>query len=66
MIGPAAIVCGYAALAALAVTLILHARRTGRRRTAPTAYLGTVTSRPGGRWLVLVLWMWLGWHFFVR
>jgi len=25
-----------------------------------------VTSRPAGRWIVFALWLWLGWHLFVR
>jgi hypothetical protein len=50
----------------LAVTLVVHARGTGRRGATLTAYLASVTSRPAGRWLVLLLWMWVGWHFFVR
>jgi hypothetical protein len=66
MIGPAAILGGYAALVVLAVTLALHARGTGRAGSTPTAYLATVMSHPARRWLVLLLWMWVGWHFFVR
>jgi hypothetical protein len=66
MIGHAAILSGYAALVVLAVTLALRARGTGRAGSSPTAYLATVMSRPLGRWVVLLLWMWVGWHFFVR
>ncbi len=66
MIGQAAILSGYAALVVLAVTLALHARGTGRAGSTPTAYLATVMSHPLARWLVLLLWMWVGWHFFVR
>jgi hypothetical protein len=66
MVGQAAILGGYAALVVLAVTLALRARGTGRTGSAPTAYLATVMSHPAGRWLVLLLWMWVGWHFFVR
>ena len=66
MIGQAAILSGYAALAVLAGALVLHARGTGRAGSTPTACLATVMRRPVGRWLVLLLWMWVGWHFFVR
>jgi hypothetical protein len=66
MIGQAAILSGYAALVVLAVTLALHARGTGRPGSTPTAYLATVMRHPAGRWLVLLSWMWVGWHFFVR
>lgn len=66
MIGQAAILGGYAALVVLAVTLVSHAHGTGRRGATLTAYLSTVMSRAAGRWLVLVLWMWVGWHFFIR
>ena len=66
MVGQAAILSGYAALVVLAVTRVLHAHRTGRAGSTPTAYLATVMSHPLGRWLVLLLWMWVGWHFFVR
>ncbi len=66
MVGQAAILGGYAALVVLAVTLALRARGTGRTGSTPTAYLATVMSHPAGRWLVLLLWMWVGWHFFVR
>ncbi len=64
MIGPAVILSGYAALVVVAVVLILHGR--GRPGAVPTAYLATVMSHPASRWLVLLLWMWVGWHFFVR
>ena len=66
MMGQGAILGGYATLAVLAVTLVMYARTTGRPGASPRAYLATVTSRPAGRWLVLLLWMWVGWHFFVR
>jgi hypothetical protein len=64
MIGPLAILGGYAVLAGCAVGLLLWAR--GRPGATPAAYLTTVMSHPAGRWTVLLLWMWVGWHFFVR
>jgi Family of unknown function (DUF6186) len=66
MIAQVVILGGFAALGVLAVVLVVHARGAGRAGATPTAYLATVTSRPAGRWLALVLWMWVGWHFFVR
>jgi len=66
MIGQAAIPGGDAALVVLAVALAVYARGTGHAGSIPTAYLATVMSHPLGRWLVLLLWMWVGWHFFVR
>lgn len=64
MIGPLAILSGYAVLAVCAVALLVRAR--GRAGATPAAYVTTVLSHPAGRWTVLLLWMWVGWHFFVR
>lgn len=64
MTGQAAILTGYAVLAVLAGVLLLRAR--SRPGAHPAAYAATVMSHPAGRWVVLLLWMWVGWHFFVR
>ena len=65
MTGQAVILGGYVVLLLVAVALTVPAR--GHRRYAsPTAFVATVMSHPAGRWLVLLLWMWVGWHFFVR
>jgi hypothetical protein len=66
MIGQVVILSGYAVLVIAAVVLVLYTQRTGRPGSTPAAYLATVMSRPVGRWLVLLLWLWVGWHFFVR
>lgn len=66
MIGEAAILTGYAVLAAVAVVLTLRARHADRSGSSPTAYLATLIGHSTGRWLVFLLWMWTGWHFFVR
>jgi hypothetical protein len=66
MIGPAVVLGGYGVLVALAIVLAWPARGPARSGSSPTAYLATVMSHPAGRWLVLLMWMWLGWHFFVR
>jgi hypothetical protein len=64
VIGATAILGGYAVLAVCAVILLLRAR--GRPGATPAAYLTTVMHHPAARWVVLLLWMWVGWHFFVR
>jgi hypothetical protein len=66
MIEQAVILSGYGALAVVAVALVVHARRVDRPDLGPTAYLAAIMERPVGRWLVLLLWLWTGWHFFVR
>jgi Family of unknown function (DUF6186) len=64
MIGQAVILSGYAVLTLWAIILLLWAR--GRPGATPATYLTAVMSHPAGRWVVLLLWMWVGWHFFVR
>lgn len=64
MTGQAVILSGYALLAVVAAVLLLRAR--SRPGATPAAYLTAVMSRGAGRWVVLLLWMWVGWHFFVR
>ncbi|HKF31177.1 MAG TPA: DUF6186 family protein [Jatrophihabitantaceae bacterium] len=64
MIGAAAILGGYAVLAVCAAVLLVRA--CGRPGATPAAYLTTVMHHPVGRWVLLLLWMWVGWHFFVR
>jgi hypothetical protein len=66
MIEQAVILGGYGVLAVVAVGLVVHARRVDRADVTPAAYLAAIMSRPVGRWLVLLLWLWTGWHFFVR
>ena len=60
---------GYVVLALTALTLQVLATRSGpsgsRLRPAQT-YLAAVMRGTPGRWIVLVLWCWVGWHFFVR
>jgi hypothetical protein len=64
MIGAVAILGGYAVLAACGGVLLMRAR--GRPGATPAAYLTAAMHHPAGRWVVLLLWMWVGWHFFVR
>jgi hypothetical protein len=63
--GQVAILSGYAVLALLAFAFSWPARAR-RPYASPTAFVATVMGHPAGRWLVLLLWMWVGWHFFVR
>jgi Family of unknown function (DUF6186) len=60
------ILSGYVALAVAAVVLAFQAWRTSHPDSTLGAYLTAVMSRPVGRWLILLLWLWVGWHFFVR
>lgn len=39
---------------------------TGDRWPAITDILRTAVGHPTGRWLLFGLWLWLGWHMFVR
>lgn len=57
--------CGYAILAAAALVLELVARSTHRTTTAAQA-LRSLTRAGPFRPLVLAIWLWLGWHTFVR
>jgi hypothetical protein len=56
----------YAALVVMAVSLHFAARRWPRRVPHWQRIIGTVTAKPAGRAIALLLWMWVGWHFFVR
>lgn len=55
---------------ALAISGLVTLEVLGRRRTnrIPTAgeWLGYVMRPKAGRALVLLGWLWLGWHFFSR
>jgi uncharacterized protein DUF6186 len=58
---------GYAALALAAIALqVLATRVSGTRLRPVQAYVAALMRSTPGRWLVLVLWVWAGWHFFVR
>jgi hypothetical protein len=48
--------------------LALHVAGMRKPERIPHAgrVLGGLTSTPTGRWLALFLWLWLGWHLFVR
>jgi len=40
--------------------------RTGDSWPTLSGMLRTVTQTAPGRWIVFALWLWLGWHLFVR
>jgi hypothetical protein len=52
---------GLAVLIAVALSLLSKGRIPG-----PGALVGRITANTGGRILLLLGWMWLGWHFFAR
>lgn len=52
---------GLAVVIALAVTLLSKGRVPG-----PGALVRRITANPSGRILLLLGWMWLGWHLFAR
>lgn len=60
-----ATLAGYAALAAMMIACEMIARRTGRVATLERVISALIASR-AARFLVLVGWLWVGWHVFVR
>jgi Family of unknown function (DUF6186) len=60
----------WSVLVVTAVGLAVTAHRGSRRSARPPARPGSLWSaamrNPFGRALVLLGWMWLGWHFFAR
>jgi hypothetical protein len=47
------------------VTMQLYGLRT-QRILALGEIVGVLVRRPGGRLLLMAVWLWLGWHFFAR
>lgn len=67
MTTPFVTTAGFAVLGLAAVTLqLLATRRSGSRLRPAQTFLAAVMRSTPGRWTVLVLWVWVGWHFFVR
>ena len=58
-------VLGFAAVALAMVLLETMARRHESRPTIGDVF-SVLASRGTGRFLVMLGWWWLGWHFFVR
>ncbi|MGH8993661.1 MAG: DUF6186 family protein [Acidimicrobiia bacterium] len=56
---------GYALIAGAALVYELAGHLRRRTPTLAQAML-TLTRRPAPRALVLLAWLWLGWHLFVR
>jgi hypothetical protein len=66
---PVVTITGYAVLGLAAVALqvlAMRSRASGSRLPTAQSYLAAVMRGPVGRWTVLALWVWTGWHFFVR
>ncbi|HEX3825020.1 MAG TPA: DUF6186 family protein [Mycobacteriales bacterium] len=59
-------IAGYLGFTAAAVALDLLARRSGSRLATISDVFGKLSDRRIGRVAVMLLWWWLGWHFFVR
>lgn len=69
MTTPFVTTAGFAVLGLTAVVLQVLAMRSGRAgsRLRPAQTVLTAAMRStAGRWIGLVLWAWVGWHFFVR
>jgi len=56
----------WAALGAVVVACVILSVGAGRRLPTFGALIDRATRRPVWRVLLLVGWMWLGWHFFAR
>lgn len=59
-------VVGYACVIALLVILEVIAHRPGSRIPKMGEWFGYLMRTRTGRVVVLLLWGWLGWHFFAR
>lgn len=57
---------GYLLLAAIAVVLALLGRRPETGLSPVRSHVSAIMRTPAARAVVLVLWWWVGWHFFVR
>ncbi|HET7530171.1 MAG TPA: DUF6186 family protein [Mycobacteriales bacterium] len=58
-------VVGFAVLATAMVVMEAVARRRESRPTLGDVF-SVLVSRNSGRFLIMLGWWWLGWHFFVR
>jgi hypothetical protein len=59
-------IIGFAALILALFVLELLARRKGSRIPTLGEWLGYVMRPKAGRLLILLGWLWLGWHYFSR
>jgi len=59
-------IAGFVVIIASMVILEILARRPSSRIPALGAWLGYVMRPRAGRALILLGWLWLGWHYFAR
>ena len=59
-------ILGFAAVIGALVTLEIVARRRTTRVPTLGQWLGYVMRARTGRALILLGWLWLGWHYFAR
>jgi Family of unknown function (DUF6186) len=59
-------IAGFAAVIGALVVLEFLARREGSRTPTLGEWLGYVMRPRAGRLLILLGWLWLGWHYFSR
>jgi hypothetical protein len=59
-------ILGFAAVIAALAVLELLGRREGSRIPTLGEWLGYVMRSRAGRLLILLGWLWLGWHYFSR
>ena len=65
MTSRSATLLGFALIAAVALVLVLVSRRSDRLRSFGDLMTFVLRHWPA-RFLLVVLWLWLGWHIFVR
>ena len=59
-------ILGFAAVIAALAVLELLGRRKGSRIPTLGEWLGYVMRSRAGRLLILLGWLWIGWHYFSR
>ncbi|MGO9082945.1 MAG: DUF6186 family protein [Streptosporangiaceae bacterium] len=59
-------IIGFGAVISVLFVLEYLGRRPGNRIPTIGEWLGYVMRKPIGRFLVLLGWLWLGWHYFAR
>jgi hypothetical protein len=59
-------IVGFACIISALAVLEVLGRRPGNRIPTLGEWLGYVMRPKAGRFLVLLGWLWLGWHYFAR
>jgi hypothetical protein len=59
-------IIGFAIIVAILVLLEVLARRRTNRIPTTGEWLGYIMRPKAGRALILLGWLWLGWHYFAR